>query len=82
MNEAVGRETAQLAMKTMTLEILITDAAASLARLQQSEANIRQTCRLIKMRVNLFILLNCKGLWFPFHETAWLVLQLMLSGLD
>lgn len=82
MTEAAGRETAQLAMKTLTLETFITDAAASLGRPQQSEANIRQTLCLIKMFVNVFILLNCKGSRLPFHETTWLVLQSMLSRLD
>lgn len=79
MNEAAGRETAQLAMKTLTLEILITDAAASFSRLQHSEVNIRQTRCLVKMCLCLFVLFNSKGLGLQFLATTWLVLQLMLK---
>lgn len=82
MNSAAGGETAQLAMQTVTLEILVPDAAASVARLQQSEANVRQTHPLIKICVNVFILSNWKGLQRPFHATAWFVLQLMQSRLN
>lgn len=82
MNSAAEGKTAQLAIQTMTLEILIPDVAASIAGLQQSDGNARQTRRLIKICVILFILLNCKGFQLPFNATAWFVLQLMLSGLD
>lgn len=53
MNEAVGRESAQLAMKTLTSEILITDAAVGLTRRQHIQAKIGQTlCLILSIRLH------------------------------